>query len=1714
MPRTSKRTLEEIVLKSDSDDGDYSDSKPRPARKSTTSKSKSKKRPTKRRRRNSMDDDDDESDILTSEEDISIESEFDEDDPTLERNARGSIKRRAAKTANYQLSFTSDEDDDELEEEEDEEEEDKREVKGKSRNTDKGRTTRRLLVKFPIATQSSTSRPTRSTRGRSASKENPTPTEHQGTRRITRRTYDETEDIVALTGSGRHVQTVRKATRSPEALPRTRRGTAAPAHVPSKSTIDEEEEVSRQELQDEGDTVPAVLVASQIEIMESDQHGDLEEDAPAVAASDNLPPEAEEAVDNCQDMDVEMAGEGFVPESDQGGENEEEESEDEAPRSSRNTRTSRKQNMPVETVEESNLPTRRSTRKSAARGSRQLEEDGSDFEPNDDEANDEDLSESEASQASPRKDSQRNVDEAYESSNDRRSRLRKRQSQSQSQGRVESEAGELAEELAELRPERRRRRAENEIVYEDKPRRTRKSVDYRIIRPEITLPIEDEDDVPSGSPSRRGRGGGSGWQRTLFSTYGPFGGAGGLPPLLGGPGTGAAGGADSDSSDDDSGQRPMVGGMSGMTPTAGFAPGFNVAPGHAFAPDTAPGLSGTPANFGKVKDKQALADSDPLGIDPNVNFDSVGGLQGHIDQLKEMVALPLLYPEIFQRFHIVPPRGVLFHGPPGTGKTLLARALASSVSSEGRKVTFYMRKGADALSKWVGEAERQLRLLFDEARKTQPSIIFFDEIDGLAPVRSSKQEQIHASIVSTLLALMDGMDGRGQVIVIGATNRPDSIDPALRRPGRFDREFYFPLPNTEARRAILDIHTRGWDPPLPDEIKDELAELTKGYGGADLRALCTEAALTAVQRKYPQIYRSNEKLRIDPKKIEVSPKDFMMSIKKLVPSSERSASSGASPLPSIVEPLLKAPLRDIKQILAGILPQKKRLTALEEAQFEEPEDSVGFKKERMQQEFETSRIFRPRLLIRGNPGMGQQYLAAALLHHFEGLHVQAFDLPTLISDSTRSPEASVVQLFTEVKRHKPSVIYIPNVQTWYETVGQTVISTFLGLLRSLPPTDPVLLLGVLEDDGDNIDTTMMRDFFGFSKKNRFDLHAPESLWRYEFFSNLMKYIKSAPPEFPDPENRKRRKLETLERAPPAPPPPAVPPTRQEIKAQKKRDRYTLNALKIRIQPIMDEIKKYKKFRAGVIDEAQIGYLYEEEDPNIVTTDIPLVHRTTFRPFEKDVDKHGVPGLRETVSGKFYYNLDIVTIEKRLSNGYYKRPKDFLADIKRIAKDARQLGDQDRQLKANELLSNVEVDIGNIEHTDPLLVAECEQVYLREVERERVALEKAKRAAGADGVMAPPPIMNVPHGNTETSHQSSGPVVLGEPFSGRHLLVQGEPTTPTRPSHASTVTNGHGPGKTNVYANETSSRPPTSNGLVGADGDVQMSNSDDVQPSERDNTQNSSFGQSAQPRPPHSYTAPSQQLRQQSGLSNLSQKRTMTPMAPGSQPGDYTNDASTTQTTSDKKHSGPSYAHQINTQSSISGSARHEYPDLNLYPDRLSGDEPLPDTQQGESGAWGTPLTGIVDFANSQPSLANGSQSQSNINNSNNSKFSQVDAQPPIPPFDGAGPRTTTTPRQARVQELLHGEGSQQHHHPSAPFPPTARKLIVDDRRLEALHQTFTQRTNGLSVEQLEQVNTSLMDCVWKMRGEWNRVEVAEAVEQAFEEVLSDIQSMQDFAVIS
>ncbi|KIW92116.1 uncharacterized protein Z519_07100 [Cladophialophora bantiana CBS 173.52] len=1725
--RGSKRTIEEAVNYEDSDDEDYDDRAAGPS-KSRSAKSRRRGAPVRKKQRRGYrgsDVDSDSDEIVSDDED----SFSDEEEEQIETNAIGRPVRRAAKQAQHKYEESSEDDEDELAISSGDE---------RSRRQAKGTPRKKLIITL----KTTPARPTRSLRNRSGSYAVNPPTTSSAphpaaTRRSSRLSHDPEEPLMKLTDSGNHVEIVREGSRDPEGIPPRAMKGGKGLKYPSKSTIDEESQPQPKEAEVEKEVEEEVeeeleIQASQHELLQSDpqtMEEHAEEPLPQII-SDIMAVVEAEGVESDADFNPEPAAtqeeapaeaEKADEEDEEVNDEDEDEDEDEVrPARGRLTRGSSKRKVESPEFKPQNSPKRLRGRtlgggaKSGASGSRRRRapDESSDFHPEDEAANQDDMSSSSESNASPRK--KNGDDDDFESENQGR-RSRRLRSQAASRQRSEASDEDLAAEVAELkrdgRKTRRSREEEEEIIYEPRGRRGGKKPNYDLLR---SLAPLDEEEEAAPSPSARARKtGGGGWNRSLFNTYGPFGGGGGLPPVLGGGPQRAQGGVDSDSSDDETMKQPKhLGGTVGMTPTT--AGGFNLFP-QTLNADAAQNTAGTPANLGKIKDKQALADADPLGVDQNVTFDNVGGLQGHIDQLKEMVALPLLYPEIFMRFKITPPRGVLFHGPPGTGKTLLARALATSVSSQGKKVTFYMRKGADALSKWVGEAERQLRLLFEEARKNQPSIIFFDEIDGLAPVRSSKQEQIHASIVSTLLALMDGMDGRGQVIVIGATNRPDSIDPALRRPGRFDREFYFPLPGTEARKAIIDIHTKGWDPPLPKDTKDELAELTKGYGGADLRALCTEAALNAVQRHYPQIYNSNEKLAIDPKKIEVTPKDFMISLKKMTPSSERSASSGAAPLPPTVAPLLRNQLEQIKGLLAEVLPQRKRLTALEEAQYEDTAHGHSFGREKMQQTFETTRVFRPRLLIHGKMGMGQQYVASALLNHFEGLHVQAFDVPTLFSDSASSPEATVIRLFSEVKMHKPSVIYIPNVQEWYNTVGQTVISTFVGLLRSIKPTDPVLLLGFAEGDYDDTEDTMRREFFGYSKKNQFALREPNHAERSEFFRSIKDYISMAPDEFPDPKHRKKRELEKLAVAPPEPEKPKTTLTKEELKAQKKRDRQTLNMLKIRLQPIMDQIRtKYKKFRTGVIDESHIRYLYDEADPGTVTSDLhtEILARASYRPFEIGKDAHGVPGLIDQANGNFYYNLDTVTIEKRLSNGYYKRPKDFLADIKRLAKDAKAIGDEDRLLKANELLANVEVDIGSLEVNEPALTAECERVYQRELEREREALEKAEQ-----NKMPPPPnVTNVAQASGTTTTNDTGPILLGEPMHRRNDFAQRlAPPSAQAKSTESIVTNGIHPSHNN--SQQLTNGSHTNGHEADVEGDTPMEGTDSHPSSNNKSNETqqthttSSFGAraSAQTRPWHAYTAPSQRLMKESGLSAPpSQTGAFTPMPHGSHPGEFQNDASTTQSPNEKKTSSNDTQQETQLESG---------PDLYPFEERRSvGGSQIPSTQGTGIPAldFSCLLTHISSpYPNELQNLmlnvliGQNSQSQHTARGSRpsssqeaNQDYSSQHSISMPPPIEVKSHRHSNA---SRIDDLLNPPVSS---HPPTPAPPPSRPNLiqVEEHALENLHTEITDQTSGLSVEQLEQVNSVLMDTIWRTRSEWDRNQVKGNVAEAFNEVMEDM----------
>ncbi|MHA1236691.1 MAG: CDC48 family AAA ATPase [Candidatus Hodarchaeales archaeon] len=269
-------------------------------------------------------------------------------------------------------------------------------------------------------------------------------------------------------------------------------------------------------------------------------------------------------------------------------------------------------------------------------------------------------------------------------------------------------------------------------------------------------------------------------------------------------------------------------------------------------------------------------------IIPRVSYEDIGGLDDTIQHLREMVELPMRYPELFQRLGVKPPKGVLLHGPPGTGKTLLAKAVASESASH-----FIHVSGPEIMSKFYGESEQKIREIFDEAAQNEPSIIFIDEIDSIAPKRDDQGSgEVERRVVSQILSLMDGLSGRGETVVIGATNRPNALDPALRRPGRFDREIEIPVPTSDARKIILEIQTRYM--PLADDVNIEtIVEHTKGFVGADLSSLTKEAGMRAIRRIFPKINWGDPLPTELLNQISVTSNDFELALKGIKPSALR-----------------------------------------------------------------------------------------------------------------------------------------------------------------------------------------------------------------------------------------------------------------------------------------------------------------------------------------------------------------------------------------------------------------------------------------------------------------------------------------------------------------------------------------------------------------------------------------------------------------------------------------------------------------------------------------------------------------------------------------------------------------------------------------------------------------------------------------------------------
>lgn len=643
----------------------------------------------------------------------------------------------------------------------------------------------------------------------------------------------------------------------------------------------------------------------------------------------------------------------------------------------------------------------------------------------------------------------------------------------------------------------------------------------------------------------------------------------------------------------------------------------------------------------------SLADVDPMQVDKEVTFDRVGGLDGHLEQLKEMILFPLIYPEVFDKFKITPPRGVLFHGPPGTGKTLVARALANECSRGDRRVAFFMRKGADCLSKWVGESERQLRMLFDQAYSMRPSIIFFDEIDGLAPVRSTRQDQIHSSIVSTLLALMDGLDSRGEVVVIGATNRVDAIDPALRRPGRFDREFHFALPCHQARLTILEIHTRDWVPPPGRPFLSELSARCTGYCGADLKALCAEAALAALRRSFPQIYASKEKLQLDVDAVRILPEDYERAMRKIVPAAQRCAATPARPLSLTVRPLLCAQVEralahlktsfatglrksPIAMVTDGSHTDDGSVFSDDEATSRESGSLLGGDPSSMDASGATKLIpsvrsrfaggaavsHRPRLLICGRGGLGQTtHMAPAVLHLLEHLPLHRMDLPSLHAVTARAPEEACAQVFLECQRVLPGVLYLPHLCQWWDTLGEAVRATFVTLLQDLEPLTPVLWLATADVPFEQLPPEVQR-LFGPSEV--LELTAPTAAERRLFFAPVFAKAASVP-------GTRRPTPAQMPPLPPAPPPEPRKLTPAELDRLRQQEDATLRELRLFLRDVLTKLQRDRRYAmfAKPVDASEVpdyhSVIAQPMDLETMMVKVDLHQYHSVAEFLRDVD---------------------------------------------------------------------------------------------------------------------------------------------------------------------------------------------------------------------------------------------------------------------------------------------------------------------------------------------------------------------------------------------------------------------------------------------------------------------------------------------------------------
>jgi transitional endoplasmic reticulum ATPase len=435
----------------------------------------------------------------------------------------------------------------------------------------------------------------------------------------------------------------------------------------------------------------------------------------------------------------------------------------------------------------------------------------------------------------------------------------------------------------------------------------------------------------------------------------------------------------------------------------------------------------------------------------HVSYEDVGGLSDEVSKIREMVEMPLKHPEIFMRLGITPPRGVLLYGPPGTGKTLLARAVADE--SEAHFITI---NGPEVMSKWVGDAEKKLREIFDEAEKNAPSIIFIDEIDAIATKREESIGEVEHRVVSQLLTLMDGLKSRGKVIVIAATNRPNAIDPALRRPGRFDREIMFGVPNEKGRLEILNIHTRNM--PLDKNVElGYISKITHGFVGADIESLIKEAAMNVIRRNINELnVKEGDNIpKTVLEKLIVTMDDFREALRFVRPSAMR-------------EVLVERPSVGWADV-GGLEQVKAQLKEAIDWPLKHPDA------------FRKIGITPPKgILLYGPPGTGKTLLARAVAHETESNFI-AIKGPEIYNKYVGESEKRVREIFDKARQVSPSIIFIDELDSIassrsnYEGNNATeqVVNQLLTELDGIEPLKNVIVIGAT-NRVDKVDSAILR----------------------------------------------------------------------------------------------------------------------------------------------------------------------------------------------------------------------------------------------------------------------------------------------------------------------------------------------------------------------------------------------------------------------------------------------------------------------------------------------------------------------------------------------------------------------------------------------------------------------------------------------------------------